>query len=761
MNPRLDAIWRLLERDRASGHAGSTADVVQRAHREGLVVEVDDLWDIGGRFGRSGYEPLVPPVLSRFIAAMFQGRRVRSVLDPWVGFGSLLGPVARAVHAERVVGRFPQSDVIAAVSILLPGADIQVQADEDSASQADRFDAVVSCPPFGAPARQFTLRGVSFNDTRGHETLVRAADQLAHDGLGAFVVAPSFLWVGGPNRVLNRLGAVGLTVSAIFDVPAGVFQPHTAIPTMVVVIERGAGDGTVFVGSIQGDEKHVDLLLANFWRRKPGPRPESGAVVPLEGYRGFRSLVARREVDLLSKRMGGTEVRLGDIATMTRLRTREDLPPDDPNGFYLPLTAGSALKVSREDLPKGVTHHVHIAVDPTKAAAATVVGVLESPLGVLLREAVATGAVLPRLSVREVMDLGIPLPPHATQIKVAETSRRIRALQDELRDLNETLWAKPARVREVAESLERVNHGDAFQEWIDTLPYPLASVLWTYHTLKDPHKRVIQIDHFFEALAQYLAVVLMSGLHADRPAFDREWDGVQRALSRERMTLKRATFGTWLAVHQHLAKALRPGLSGDRDTRTYWTRLFAVEDERLLASLLSGDLVKVLQTANKYRNDWRGHGGVVGDEEAERRHALFADLLGDVRHLVGRRWSGWPLVLPVSSRFVKGVHRTTVRLVVGTRTPFEVAEYDLQHPLEHGRLHMVNPAGGGVCALLPFVKLGASPRDEQNACYFFNRVDPEGPRWVSFHFEKQPDMVERADDLMSVLDALAPPAAAT
>lgn len=47
-----------------------------------------------------------------------------------------------------------------------------------------------------------------------------------------------------------------------------------------------------------------------------------------------------------------------------------------------------------------------------------------------------------------------------------------------------------------------------------------------------------------------------------------------------------------------------------------------------------------------------------------------------------------------------------------------------------------------------------SPSREQNACYFYNRVEKEGVRWISYHFEKEADVVVHDDRLESFLASL-------
>ena len=64
--------------------------------------------------------------------------------------------------------------------------------------------------------------------------------------------------------------------------------------------------------------------------------------------------------------------------------------------------------------------------------------------------------------------------------------------------------------------LEAVNREDRYENWLDSLPFPLASILWVCHTqsgsLKEQYERKIQ---FFEALSEFLGIIFLSAFSAN------------------------------------------------------------------------------------------------------------------------------------------------------------------------------------------------------------------------------------------------------
>ena len=56
--------------------------------------------------------------------------------------------------------------------------------------------------------------------------------------------------------------------------------------------------------------------------------------------------------------------------------------------------------------------------------------------------------------------------------------------------------------------------------------------------------------------------------------------------------------------------------------------------------------------------------------------------------------------------------------------------------------------------LLPLVKVMPSPKTEENACYFYNRQQKDGIRFLSYHFESDSDVVQEFADAAEALRKL-------
>ena len=61
---------------------------------------------------------------------------------------------------------------------------------------------------------------------------------------------------------------------------------------------------------------------------------------------------------------------------------------------------------------------------------------------------------------------------------------------------------------------------------------------------------------------------------------------------------------------------------------------------------------------------------------------------------------------------------------------------------------------GKALKLLPLLKIGPSLHSARNACYFFNRLDGIGARFVSYHFTDEPEWSDKFDDVTETIDFL-------
>ena len=80
-------------------------------------------------------------------------------------------------------------------------------------------------------------------------------------------------------------------------------------------------------------------------------------------------------------------------------------------------------------------------------------------------------------------------------------------------------------------------------------------------------------------------------------------------------------------------------------------------------------------------------------------------------------------------------------MLMGSNSEFLKETRTMATWLDVERLYLARKGSASALKLLPLIQVSASPSSAKNACYFFNRLDKTGSRFVSYHYVDQPEMV--------------------
>jgi hypothetical protein len=131
-------------------------------------------------------------------------------------------------------------------------------------------------------------------------------------------------------------------------------------------------------------------------------------------------------------------------------------------------------------------------------------------------------------------------------------------------------------------------------------------------------------SHFFEGTAEFVSIILLSAFSSNEALFGQHRQNLAEAMQKQNLSFQRATFGTWKLVVEYLGKRnTRPARSKRKKTEdaendsALCADIFAAPSLDLPQSLSRKELAVILSTTNKMRNDWSGHGGVVGQRKPD------------------------------------------------------------------------------------------------------------------------------------------------
>jgi len=753
-------LWRLLDEHRGRIPVGDLPSLVAGLEGLGETLDYDDLAYLSQRinrhFGGGAFTP--PSYVCRFVAELLAAREAMTVLDPVAGEGWLAARITSLGRASRVVA-VTNNSLAPWLAEKLHLERMRVAGEAPSAT----CDAIVSMPPVfgGRPERRRTPGGHEVQDAPDLLRMLDVAELLADGGVMAWIVPPRFAFNNAARSVRRNLRHFGLHLSGMLQIPPGAFAPATPMGFELALIER-TPHVDLFVAEIPEDAAAQDELITRLRDRREGPQPSQGRLVTEKTFFGLGVLEAVDRAKRLAERRGLIETPCTEVvAEVNRPRRRgRDFERFEhhPDAVYLPEMAKTDATTDQTQLPERLQSYLQLIIRRDKADPEYIAGMFNTPLGHAIRESASSGNTIPRITRDRLMNATLFLPPSSDQILAVDVLNSIRVMRLELDELTAQIWERPRRAADLKDRVARINHEDRFQDWVETLPFPLASILRAYHAVdrtdKEKYDRLL---HFFEALAAFAATVHLSALRADDSIWFTLRDQLVRVFSEQHFTWSHPTFGMWRAVTAAGSTTAREMLNAGPEQQARVLSLYETADSKPIEVLSAKALLTVLERSNSLRNRWSGHGGAVSDSEAASRLREVAEELHNFRALCGSTFDRYQTIEPREPTILPGpVFRCPARRVMGSNPQFEHITVDLLVPPVTGGLYLCNPGHTRALELLRLVQIRQAP---QPVCYFYNRLDSSGSHLVSYHFGENSGITDSTGGLVPLITDLSTPPA--
>ena len=226
-------------------------------------------------------------LLLEVVTQILENTKARIICDPRAGFGALIAAIQEVLFILTKRSRLQLTLVTPRSEKLLSrqfngqlGDALELLANVNS-----ELDVVASVLPFGIISDQRALqlttatgKNIALKDELGRLILVAASQKLATDGIGLFVVTPSFFF--SDASVLRHFDALGLGVEAALALPSGTFAPYTNIETYLIIIRRQQF-AKMFVAELSADSNTNKQIVENLKLGKEGGALELGRYVGL------------------------------------------------------------------------------------------------------------------------------------------------------------------------------------------------------------------------------------------------------------------------------------------------------------------------------------------------------------------------------------------------------------------------------------------------------------------------------------------------
>jgi len=755
-------LWLLLDKMRGQGYQFNALDILQEAKAQNIEVGFNDLRSLILREGKTGAF-VIPEHITDFIIAFFKNNGLNSILDCWADMGALLSPLAQKYKPALAIGLNKSNAAHEIAKLMQRGHQIDLRLGEpmELLTHIDvQFDGIVCCPPFGWKPQSYSFQlddqEIELHDDYANLLLLKASLLLKESGSALFVLPPSFIFRRGKRKVIDNLTRFDLYIDAVFHLESGTFAPTTKISGLLVVIRRETGP-SLFVGEITADESQRNILLRNFRIRKEGKSPQLGALVKIESFRSFSTLVTTYEAYNLAHTLGVPPTNLIDICTSINLPKRNfDIGFEDlQNAVYLPIIGNSPAVASLAELKIKAQNYVQIIVNPDKAIAEYLAHFFNTPLGYKIRESLTSGFIIPKITKNGLSAATVYLPDIPEQTEIISTQTAITYTLTRLETLSNTLWRHPRKYKNIQKLVKSMQPNNDLEDWIETLPFPISSILWAYHADAAIERKVEHLLLFFEALAEFIATVMLSAYASNKNFYTQESGAWVDTDPKYKDWVLTSTFGGWRILGERLAKVTRR-LQTDKETRDICMRLFGNPSMDFLGMITDKSLFAVLRDVNNYRDQWKGHSGALGDRAHKRHLLLLESKLSEVRKVMKDKWEDILLLSPMKNEYSEGIFEYQVKAIMGTRTPFQQVTVKTLVPMDKSNIYILHPQQQRPLELLPFIRLMESPKTQANAMYFYNRIINGKVRWVSYHFDEESEIIRRDSAVDSAIMLLIP-----
>ncbi len=688
---------------------------------------------------------IAPIYVIKFIEELIKLENKKSILDPWITISS---PVFY-IQAYNIFGTCINPTELDTIKSLFKEKSQNIKLGNtlnELSKSTQKFDLILSFPPFVMQTQNINGEKSSFDFAT--TLLLKCGEHLTQDGKLIFLVSNSFLM---NDKVKEALNKQGLFIDAVFSIPSGAFAPTTNIPSNLILITKQNKE-KAFVAEISQDDTTNKTILHNFHIQKEGKAIQLGCFVEILEFKSFNALRSEKEMPDLVKRIGYPSILLTDISKSINALKGDNTDEVEhlANSIYLPKLGTSPVVASLSELKIKPKNYYQIQLDETKANAIYVANYFNSPVGKKLRESLEVGAVIPQISKSQFSRCELYLPDLSTQAELIEVDSKIQQFTFRLDELKRNLWKQPKSYKSIVKELKTINQEEKLENWIDKLPFPISSILWRYYATKDNSKKIEHLFHFFEAFSEFLSMLMLSALVQDKEFYKAESHKWIDKDEKFQNWYLRATFGNWNILISRLSKAIREYLS-EEDKREYCKSLFGNPTEAFLSMITSKGIVNVLIEVANLRNKWKGHGGITSEEENNQRVLTLERQLSEFRKHIADGFEDTKMLSPTTSSFEDGIFTFNAKELIGARTPFNELTIKSLVPLDRKKLYLCNSEQTKPLELLPFIKY----IEASNAIYFYTSIESKDVRWVSYHFDKEAELKQPADnELFKAFDFL-------
>lgn len=734
-----DKLWEILNEYRTSGESISDIDSLVNflSHKDNLAY--DDIINI--IFSLNRHNPSTPQIVSSFLASFAEAIKAHSVLDPFAKYGQVafetskyteshIDAVSLDYTGHGIVKSFTPCNVTAHLGDIL-----QLNFD-------NKYDLIISDFPFSAKTN-YVFKGEMIKDL-GLAMVARCIELVKDDGYIIATFANGITFRTDLLRTLKKMEDESMYVSGMIDLPSGAYAPFTNISCKLVIFEKKAVSKK-FIAQLTS-LKDIDAIISNFIIKKETKQSNLGMFVHPKDYIDYSAYQQKQNNERLAKLFGGQYTTLKELGTAYRPNSNNEFT-DTGNSIFIPKIGVSKVVTSVNDFEIKPQNYIQVVLNQELILNRYAAYFFNIPKGIDIRRDYQQGGAIPNFSLSSILNIPIVLSDMNTQLNILETHQAVIELESQLNAIKNELYSTPMSYRKIKVRLKNINNEETLEDWVEKIPFPIASVLRRYITATEDKDRQKALLQFFEALSAFISALFLSFVKESKTALV----GVSIITDIEIKSFEKATFGSWVTINSQYAKSFRE-LLAIKENRALIYRIFATKNTSVIERLCNKDLYVVLGEANRLRNIWEGHGGAYSNEHYRDHVETLHGILLKIRNILNDVFDEFQLVRGSKLSKKSGIFINTAELLIGSNNLFKSKSIESGTiALDEGKLYIHTREDNTVIELIPLLVMGSTPSSIKNACYFYSRTAGKATEYISYHYEENPETEVPGNSVLSEL----------
>lgn len=576
-------------------------------------------------------------------------------------------------------------------------------------------------------------------DNISTQIVEKCSSLLSEDGYCIFPF-PYMITAKSSDKWLSSLENKGLYCTAFIDLPIGAFSPYSMVESVIAVFSQKKAEKR-FVGLLSEERAAAKIINNYLCQKSIVNKTDLGMYVDgdIRSYSDYLSYSRiQSKLKALAKAYNAQLLRINQVGTVNA-PNKENKFIECNDAVYIPKLGTSPAVTDETDFHIKAQNYFQVVVDTNVVLPRFLAFFLNTEEGLSLRQMSYRGTVIKAFNKTTLGEMVFPCPSLKLQSEYLKTYDYLEVLRVDVESLKNRLQKTPAAFKNIRKAIKDINNtGDKFAQWIESIPYPIATILKRYSVADDSSKRQEILFYFFEAYAIFLATILSAALNKDLV-------DCSELKEVETSYFEKASFGNWVRMDRALSNLFLKMIGGSEEARKIVLHSFKTSDNNLIKLLCSREVCNILDTTSNHRNSWKGHSGIGNETIYKERADILESMLYKLQENIKDLYERVRLIKPISLSYTNGVFINKVEVLTGSNPIFVKDTMESHSPLDDSKLYLQMIDTGEMLLLPPYFILKNAPSDAKNACYFYNRVEKGSTRYVSYHYDGRPEDIETGE----------------